>query len=152
MASAFPSTHWSRLADLRGRAEEERQEVLGWFARRYWRSIFHYVWALRRRGADDAEDVTQQFFASLLERGDLDGLSPERGSVRGFLKVALRNFVANLGRTARRRPRLFPLTAATEAALREPSLPPDDAFDAAWARQVLDEALQALRRQLRAED
>src|SRR5260221_4766653 len=86
----FPETRWSQLLELRDPAHPRYAEHLERLAKQYWQPVFHYVRALRR---SDAEDLTQQFFAMLLSRRDLEKLSPERGSFRGFLKTALRNFL-----------------------------------------------------------
>lgn len=148
--AAFPDTHWSRLADLRTRPQAEREETLRWFARHYWTPVREYLRVLRRGEPQDIDDLTQHFFATLLERDDLSTLSPDRGSVRGFLKTALRNFVANVSRSERVRPRGVPLEAADAVAIaRAPS--PEQAFDKAWIERVLAEGLARLRAQLEQE-
>jgi RNA polymerase sigma-70 factor (ECF subfamily) len=152
MAAPFPETHWSRLAELGKRSEAERLQTLRWFARHYWQPVYDYVRALRRGAPQEAEDLTQQFFANLLERDDLAALTPARGTVRGFLKTALRHFLANADRAVRARPPLVPLDETRDAAPVDPSLSPEEAFDRTWTRRVLAEALAHLRRQLEAED
>jgi RNA polymerase sigma-70 factor (ECF subfamily) len=151
MSSGFPVTHWSRLVGLRTEAEADRTEALSWFAHHYWRPVYHYIRALRRGSADESEDLTQQFFADLIEHDRLSALSPDRGSVRGFLKVALRNFVANQRRAESARQRRFPIDEAHAEIAEDPSLGPDEAFDRAWVKQILTEAVSHLRRQLEAE-
>ncbi len=141
----FPETRWSQLLELRDPAHPRYAEQLDRLARDYWRPVYHYVRALRPREAAEAEDLTQQFFATLLGRGDLERLSPERGSFRGFLKTALRNFVSSAGRAAGARERRFP---TEEAEWRESGLAPEDAFDREWARGVLVEGVSGLRREL----
>ena len=69
------------------------------FAARYWRPIFAF---LRRQGLrpDEAEDITQGFFAELLERGSLDAVRKEKGRLRSFLLGGLKYFLANEQRRA----------------------------------------------------
>lgn len=152
----FPETHWSQLLELRDPDHPRRAEHLERLAGRYWKPVYHYVRALRRATAGDAEDLTQQFFAMLLARKDLERLSPDRGSFRGFLKTAVRNFLVSADRAAAARsPRdgakLFPYEEAEAAWRAGPELPPDQAFDREWARGVLLEAAGLLRQALAAE-
>lgn len=135
--SEFPVTRWSRLMELRDPSSPRYAEELETLARAYWTPAFHYIRALRP-GAE-AEDLTQQFFAMLLDRRDLEKLSPERGSFRGFLKTALRNFVLSAERA--RRPAVVPVEPPAG-----PS--PEEAFDREWARSLLAEAVARLRSEL----
>jgi RNA polymerase sigma factor (sigma-70 family) len=140
----FPETRWSQLLELRDPAHPRHAEHLERLARQYWKPVYHYVRALRPSA--DAEDLAQQFFATLLSRHDFERLSPERGSFRGFLKTALRNFLVSADRAAAARPRLFPFEEA-EAAWKDDRLSPEQAFDREWARGVLVEATARLRQQ-----
>jgi RNA polymerase sigma-70 factor (ECF subfamily) len=151
VAHDFPETQWSQLLALGDRAHPRRPELMQRLGERYWEPVYHYVRALRRVSAEDAEDLTQQFFTTLLSRGDLEKLSPERGSFRGFLKTALRNALISADRAARARPALFPYEQAETAWQQHPDLGPDEAFDRAWARTVLLEGVARLREQLTAE-
>jgi RNA polymerase sigma-70 factor (ECF subfamily) len=117
---------------------------------RYWKPVYAYVRLQWGYGNEDSKDLTQQFFAKLLEPDRLDALSPERGSLRGFLKVALRNFLANADRDTRARPRFLQLDGAHEQIADEAALSPEEAFDRAWAKDVLKEAVDHLRREQRA--
>lgn len=148
MSEDFPDTRWSRLLELRDPAHPRRAEHLEGLARLYWRPVYHYIRALRP--AAEAEDLAQQFFALLLDRGDLERLSPDRGSFRGFLRTAARNFVAGAARAEGVRARFL---RSEEAEWREPERPlsPEEAFDREWARGVLVDAVAALRRELEAE-
>jgi RNA polymerase sigma factor (sigma-70 family) len=143
----FPETRWSQLLELRDPAHPRYAEHLEELARQYWKPMYHYVRALRRVSAGDAEDHTQQFFAMLLGRGDLEKLSPDRGSFRGFLKTALRNFLASADRASAARPMLFPFAEAEADWQRSADLGPEDAFDREWGRGILLEAAARLRRE-----
>jgi len=121
--------------------------------RTYWFPLYAYV---RRRGQAkaDAEDLTQAFFARLLEKNFLAGLDAERGKFRAFLLTALKHFLANEWDKARAQKRgggEVPLsldwqTADTKfqvAATNEPS--PDRAFDREWALALLARVIERLQ-------
>ncbi len=143
MSQEFPETRWSQLLELRDPSHPRYAEHLERLAKQYWSPVFHYARALRTGGDADAEDLTQQFFAMLLARRDLEKLSPERGSFRGFLKTALRHYVSSAGRAAALRATV-PLPATASAS---DLASPEQAFDREWARGVLAEAVARLRRE-----
>jgi RNA polymerase sigma factor (sigma-70 family) len=138
----FPETRWSQLLELRDPAHPRYAEHLERLAQEYWKPVYHYAKALKR---GDPEDLTQQFFAMLLARRDLEKLSPDRGSFRGFLKTALKHFVQSAERAAALRGPSFPFDEAKDAV--DPLLTPEQAFDREWARAVLVEATARLRRE-----
>ncbi|HYE97280.1 MAG TPA: sigma factor [Planctomycetota bacterium] len=142
--SDFPDTRWSRLLELRDRSSPRYAEQLEGLARSYWTPAYHYIRALRPHA--EAEDLAQQFFAMLLDRRDLEKLSPERGSFRGFLKTALRHFVLSAERARRPAGRTFPFDEAEAVFMKTgQGLSPDVAFDREWARGVMAEAVARLR-------
>jgi RNA polymerase sigma-70 factor (ECF subfamily) len=121
----------------------------------YWYPLYAYV---RRRGtnADDARDLTQGFFASLLERRDFERLRQERGRFRAFLLASLQHFLANDAarrRTQKRGGRVAFLPLAfddAEGRYRvEPAEPttPETLFERRWALIVIDRVLNELRRE-----
>jgi RNA polymerase sigma-70 factor (ECF subfamily) len=151
-APTFETTQWM-VVTRAGGDDARGREALAGLCRAYWLPLYVYV---RRRGyrAHDAEDLTQGFFADLLERGAIRRADPARGRFRTFLLTALTNFMHNAHdrATAARRggtmERLsFDSAEAAEAlALIEAGeLTPDLAFDRCWALAVLDRALQRLR-------
>jgi len=156
----FPDTHWSQLLELGDPANPNYVENLDRLIHQYWMPVYHYVRSLRPVAVPEAEDLTQQFFTMLLDRGSLAKLAPERGSFRGFLKTALKYFLIDQDRSAlahapRDGARFFPFEQA-EAAWQDarkgaPQPGPDDAFDREWARGVLLEAVSALKQALGAE-
>jgi RNA polymerase sigma-70 factor (ECF subfamily) len=125
----------------------------------YWYPLYAY---LRRRGtsADDAQDLTQGFLASLLERRDFEHVRQERGRFRAFLLASLQHFLAN--ETARRRTLkrggdaiVLPL-AFDDAEGRyriEPaeSTTPETLYERRWALTVIDRVLSELRREWESE-
>ena len=123
--------------------------------RTYWFPIYAYV---RRRGhsKEDAEDLTQAFFARLLEKNFLAGVSAERGRFRAFLLASLKHFLANEWDKSQTQKRgggaahlsLDWQTADTQfqvAATNEPS--PDKAFDREWALALLAKVIGRLQKE-----
>jgi RNA polymerase sigma factor (sigma-70 family) len=149
----FATTHWTVVLAAGRRATPQADRALEELCRTYWYPLYAYV---RRRGhtKEDAEDLTQAFFARFLERNYLEGVSAERGRFRAFLLASLKHFLANERDKARRQKRggqeahlsLDWQTADTRfqlAATAEPS--PDQAFDREWAVALLARVIERLR-------
>ena len=127
--------------------------------RTYWYPLYVYV---RRQTPtrEDAEDLTQAFFARFLEKNYLTGLNSEDGRFRAFLLAALKHFLANEWDRAKRQKRgggvtMVPLDwqdADTRYHIDPPdNLSPDKLFDRAWAVTVLERVLARLRGESAAE-
>ena len=151
-AAAFTTTHWSIVLEAQGESPAA-QEALEKLCRTYWRPIFAF---LRRQGIlpEEAEDITQGFFAQLLERGSLGAVRKEKGRLRSFLLGALKYFVADEQRraTAIKRgkgQRLIPLEElrADERIDMEPADPmtAEMIYERRWALTVLDRVLSRLK-------
>jgi RNA polymerase sigma-70 factor (ECF subfamily) len=119
----------------------------------YWQPLYAYV---RRVGhsPEDAQDLTQEFFARLLERNVVAKADPERGRFRSFLLASLKNFLAHeweKNRAQKRggRVQVLPLefdTAETRCAPQAAVADtPEKAFDRQWAISLLDVVLARLR-------
>src|SRR5262245_18007211 len=111
---AFQTTRWTLVRAASLAPEPERRAALESLCRAYWPPVYAFV---RRDGASpvQAEDLTQAFFARLLERDDLGRADPERGRFRAFLLGALRHFLANereRERAEKRGPRPLSLDSA----------------------------------------
>ena len=91
--AAFTTTHWSVVLEAQGESAAA-QEALEKLCRTYWRPIYSFV---RRQSArsEDAEDLTQGFFTLLLERKDLNAVRKEKGRLRSYLLVSLKNFLTD---------------------------------------------------------
>src|SRR5438552_8998559 len=94
----FTTTHWSVVLEAQGESPVA-QEALEKLCRTYWRPIFAF---LRRQGIppEEAEDITQGFFAQLLERRSLDAVRKEKGRLRSYLLGALKYFLVDEQRRA----------------------------------------------------
>ena len=93
--AAFQTTHWSVvLLAAQSQTPEAARQALASFCQAYWPPLYAF---LRRRGhpSSDAQDLTQAFFAHLLEHHALASASRERGRLRTFLLGSLQNFLAN---------------------------------------------------------
>jgi DNA-directed RNA polymerase specialized sigma24 family protein len=153
-AVAFTTTHWSVVLTAQGRSAAA-QEALERLCRTYWWPLYGFV---RRSGykPEEAQDLTQGFFALLLERRDLDVVRREKGRLRSYLLVSLKNFLAKARRHELAVKRgegraLVPLDEllARERADLEPtdSLTADRIFERRWALTLLDQVLTRLERE-----
>ncbi len=90
----FATTHWSIVVAAGDASREDAQDALSQLCEVYWYPLYAYV---RRRGysAPDAQDLTQAFFARLLEKQSLRVADAERGKFRSFLLASLDHFLAN---------------------------------------------------------
>jgi RNA polymerase sigma factor (sigma-70 family) len=150
-AVAFATTHWSIVLEAQGQSPAA-QQALEKLCRTYWRPVFGFI---RRQGAgpEEAEDLTQGFFALLLERRDLETVRREKGRLRSYLLVSLKHFLTNERYRARaikrgEGRRLVPLDAlgdreGTEVAPAD-TLSADQIYERRWALTVLDEVLARL--------
>ena len=92
--AAFYTTRWSVVLAAQGKSTGDAFESLEALCRQYWPPLYSYV---RHRGhaAHDAQDLTQAFFARLLEKDWLTAVDQEKGRFRSFLLMALKRFLAN---------------------------------------------------------
>lgn len=149
----FATTHWSLVVAARDRASPEAPDALAALCRAYWYPLYAFI---RRRGhdADEAQDLTQEFFARLLEKDFLQDVDRERGKFRSFLLAACQHFLCNerdrarAGKRGGGRPVLpldFPDAEGRYG--REPAhqLTPEKLFERRWALTLLERVLARLR-------
>jgi RNA polymerase sigma factor (sigma-70 family) len=154
---AFTTTHWSVVLTAQGHTPAA-DEALEKLCRTYWWPLYGFV---RRNGhsPEEAQDLTQGFFALLLERRDFDAVRREKGKLRSYLLVSLKNFLAKAHRRemavkrgeGRALVSLDDLVARERADL-EPAdtLSADKIFERRWALTVLDQVLTRLQHEYRA--
>jgi RNA polymerase sigma-70 factor (ECF subfamily) len=151
----FATTHWSLVVAAADSQRPEANDALALLCEHYWYPLYAYV---RRSGcgADEAQDLTQEFFARLIEKRYLRTARPERGRFRAFLLISLKHFLANEWKRAKAQKRgggkrLLPLAETGEVLYRgEPSDPetPERLFERRWALMVIDRAFGALTRKV----
>ncbi|MDH7502317.1 MAG: sigma-70 family RNA polymerase sigma factor [Verrucomicrobiota bacterium] len=158
--AAFVTTHWSVvLAASRQTDTAHSRSALEELCRTYWYPLYNYV---RRRGyaPEDACDLTQEFFARLLERHWLARADRSRGRFRAFLLTAMERFLANewdkeraLKRGGNRQFVPVQLDAAETRYGAEPTdtHTPEQAFERSWAMTLLETVLNRLEAEQRAE-
>jgi RNA polymerase sigma-70 factor (ECF subfamily) len=148
---AFVTTQWSVVLAAQG-SSPAAEEALEKLCRTYWRPIYSFV---RREGRtiEDAQDVTQGFFARLLERRDFDAVRREKGRLRSYLLVSLKHFLSNERQRAMtlKRGEGRTLVSLDEVLTRERNDPePADAltadriYERRWALTVLERVFDQL--------
>jgi RNA polymerase sigma factor (sigma-70 family) len=150
--SQFPTTRWTLVVTAADPHRKEARSALVSLCENYWYPLYAY---LRRRGyrADQAQDLTQEFFVRVLEGRYLDRAEPEKGRFRSFILTSLKFFVADEEDRQRARKRgggvLVPLefSSGEERYLRESAHDetPERIFERRWALSVLDRVVERLR-------
>lgn len=154
---AFVTTRWSVVLAAQ-QESPHAEEALETLCRAYWKPLYAFV---RRQGLsrDDARDLTQGFFALLLERRDLDAVRKEKGRFRSYLLTALKNFITDEWRRAMaikrgkgQKPIPLDEMGAEEriemgAADR---MTPELIYERRWASNVLERVLSRLKEEYRA--
>jgi RNA polymerase sigma factor (sigma-70 family) len=156
-AVGFVTTQWSVVLAAQG-SSPAADAALETLCRRYWRPLFGFV---RRSGSgrEEAEDLTQGFFARLLERRDLDAVRKEKGRLRSYLLTALKHFLANerqragaIKRGEGKRVLSLDELREEEHGHFEPADPQtaEQIYQRSWANTVLDQVLTRLEEEYRA--
>ena len=156
MAGQFRTTQWSLVIAAGDDRNPRFHQALSDLCESYWYPVYAYV---RRRGgdADSAQDLTQGFFSSLLERNTLAAADRERGRFRSFLLTALKFYLADEHDRATAKKRGAGVVAMSldlegaEERYRleaEPDDTPDRAYERRWALEVLDLTHRRLRTEI----
>ena len=151
--AAFVTTHWSVVLTAAHPDTTRACAALEKLCQTYWYPLYAYV---RRRGQspEAAQDLTQAFFARLLERRWLDRADQQRGRFRSFLLSAMNHFLADEWDKARAQKRgsgLKPVPLQFDVAetrfSHEPAdnVTPEHTYERRWALTLLDEVLRRLR-------
>jgi RNA polymerase sigma-70 factor (ECF subfamily) len=151
----FPDTRGSLVAAVRSPDEATRSRALATLAEAYWRPIYAYVRLHFRRGHEEAADLTQDFFARLVEKSLLARFDPEKARLRTYLRLAVDGLVANDVQARSRlkrgggRPALSLDFDAVRREIEERpgagGLSPEDLFEREWVRSVFSIAVARLR-------
>ena len=148
MSGKVATTQWSQVLAARDGSESQARAALEGLCQTYWQPLYAYI---RHQGAspDEASDLTQGFFAELVEKDFLAEVDPEKGRFRSFLLASLRHFLAHerdRNRALKRGGGTLTLSLDVEAGeagyVNEPAdeLTPVDVFERRWAITVLERA------------
>jgi DNA-directed RNA polymerase specialized sigma24 family protein len=155
----FRTTHWSLILSAAGSNADDQKtrEALAELCRTYWRPVFVFV---SRQGypVEEAQDLTQGFFAMILESNWFRRADEHRGRFRSFLLKSLQNFLSHAEERTRAVKRGGRMTfvswdewmAEVPSQLSVPAetlqyILPEQFFDLRWAATVVEHALQRLR-------
>jgi RNA polymerase sigma factor (sigma-70 family) len=155
-AVPLTGTHWSMVLDLQTELRAAR-DALEKLCRIYWRPIYSFV---HRQNicAEEAEDLTQGFFALLLERKDLNNVRKEKRRLRSYLLASLKNFLADERRRVMAIKRgkeepVIPLDKIRERKRvdveRSDRFTADEIYERCWAFTVLEQVIARLRDEYR---
>jgi len=149
----FQTTRWSLILAARSGRSPDSREALEALCKAYWFPLYAFIRRLGF-GADEARDLTQGYFARLIEHRDLKDVRPDLGRFRSFLLGSVKHFVSNeldrqrAKKRAPERPLLSLDTTEAERLYRfEPvdALTPESVFERKWAATVVQRTLERLR-------
>ena len=153
-SSSFTTTQWSMILHAGNSQDPGCCEALEILCQRYWLPVYTYI---RRRGYDKeaAEDLTQSFFAQLLEKRSLKAADPARGKFRSFLLASVKNFLSDSREKERAQKRggdrhIIPFDfSETENILYDVAdeITPEALFERQWANSVLAQVFSRLRQE-----
>ena len=151
----FPSTRWSLIEGTRSPHPEERRRALDTMISAYWKPVYKYIRLHWKKENEPAKDLTQEFFARLVEKGLLVRFDPERARLRTYLRVCVDGLVMNENKATERVKRggevtLLPLDfeSAEGEITQRPIVSPDgpeELFSREFARSLFGLALERLR-------
>ena len=156
----FPATRWSVLEAVRSDDRAERALALDTLCTSYWKPVYKYIRLRWNRPSPDAQDLTQAFFAELLQRELLARFDPAKSRLRTYLRLCVDSFVLNDAKSAQRQKRggavqhLALDFAGAEEELGASVIDPssiaspeslEDFFEKEWIRSLFSLAVEDLR-------
>lgn len=166
----FPATRWSAVVAARSDDPTERERAFGAIIAAYWKPVYKYIRIRWNKSNEDAKDLTQEFFARVIEKGFLDRYDPSKARLRTYLRVCVDGMVANEAKAASRQKRggdtvvlSLDFTTAESELVRSRTLrkwsegliepgagtrgvnPVDEFFEREWIRSLFGMAVEALR-------
>ncbi len=151
----FPETRWSAIEAARSDDPEARRRAFNRIVTAYWKPVYKYVRVRWGKASEDARDLTQEFFARLIEKDFLASYDPGRARLRTFLRTCVDGLVANEDRAAGRLKRGGDATVLSlDFALAEGELARtgvagpenlDEFFEKEWVRSLFSLAVEQLR-------
>ncbi len=151
----FPDTRGSLVAAIKSGDGKARARALETLAEAYWRPIYTYVRLKAGIEHEEAADLTQEFFARLVEKDWLERFDASKARLRTYLRVLVDGIVANESKATVRVKRgggLRILSLDFDAVRREVEerraegdLSPEDLFEREWVRSVFSMAVERVR-------
>lgn len=149
----FPTTRWTLILDLQNGSESQRDRALDELCQLYWFPIYGFV---RQKGKtpEEAQDLTQAFFAKLLSADGFDRADAEKGKLRSYLLGAVSRFIAKEWRreSAQKRGSGVAKISIDQASAEgrmamelADGMSPEKAYDRRWAQALLDGVTTALK-------
>ncbi|HVE41145.1 MAG TPA: sigma-70 family RNA polymerase sigma factor [Planctomycetota bacterium] len=145
---AFPTTQWSQVLGAQDPNQPGYRDRLDALLRSYWKPAYAYIRVGWKKSNEDAKDLTQAFFARLLQNGRIAAVRTEGGRFRSYLRQALRNFLIDAERAAEVRRPVEPIVAVEDVEVPSGGSP-DLAFDRQWLSCLLDVSLARLEAELK---
>jgi DNA-directed RNA polymerase specialized sigma24 family protein len=153
--SRFATTSWTLIRAAASDSGTQSHPALATVCQIYWHPVYAFI---RRNGHDPdrAQDLTQEFFARLIEKNYLEGADQERGKFRSFLLASVKYFLANENdrvRAVKRggRHRIVSVDSAEAERWYIPAtaseVTPERLFERRWALTVLDRVMKKLRQE-----
>ena len=150
--AVFSTTNWSVVLEAQGESPAA-QEALEKLCRTYWRPVYSFI---RREGSgpEEAEDLTQGFFALLLEHRNFDAVRKEKGRLRSYLLTSLKHFLISehrravtLKRGKGQQPLRLDELVVAERSVMEPAdhLTAERVYERRWALTLMDQVLRRLK-------
>jgi RNA polymerase sigma factor (sigma-70 family) len=154
-ANQFQTTLWTTVVAAGEKSSPDSQAALARLCQIYWRPVYAYV-RKRTPSPEQAEDLTQSFFARLLEKNYIARADRKRGRFRSFLMTSVENFLCDehdratsLKRGGKQRSLSLDLVLADEEKEPALALTPAQAFEKRWARSLLDQVMSQLANESR---
>jgi len=152
VVARLATTQWSRVLAARDGSETEARHALEGLCQTYWLPLYAYARSLGHN-AEDASDLTQGFFAYLVEKEILQSVDPSLGRFRSFLFTSIKHYIAHENRKQRALKRgggtpTISLDSRPDedrlAGLPMETMTPDQIFEYRWGLTVVERALDRL--------
>lgn len=152
----FPTTTWAEIANARGPTSESARRALGRLIRRYWHPVYFFI-RHKGRSREEAKDLTQGFFAFLVDKNIVSYADRNRGRFRSFVLASVSQYLAQQHRRDTRRRRTERPSESIlelegwqgfETAKGED---PESAFMRNWAKRLVENCIEMLDEECRKE-